>query len=153
MSEESTSFQVLTFRLQSERFGVPISRVQEVNELGNVTRIPRSDPSIRGLLNLRGLVIPVVDLRSMLGFSATEDTIDTCVIVAEVQKGEERTLIGALADAVDEVTEIDRSTLVPPPTLGTQVPADFIQGLARREDGLLMILDLDRLSNSTAAAE
>lgn len=119
-------------------------------ELSHVTHLPRTPDYVRGLLNLRGHVIPVVDLRAKLGLGQTPDTVDTCVIVSEVTIEGERTRIGALADAVREVTEIDRATMTEPPSLGTLVNADFIGGLARSGDDLVMVLDFDRLFEGEA---
>ena len=144
MSEPDT-LQILTFCLHKDIFGIRIDRVQEVVELSHVTHLPRTPSFVRGLLNLRGHVIPVIDLRNKLGLGPTPDTIDTCVIVSEVVFATERTRIGALADCVREVAEVESSTLVPAPTLGTLVRSDFVEGLARQGDDLVMILDFDTL--------
>lgn len=152
MTAESEVLKILTFRLSHDVFAVPITRVREVVELSHVTRLPRTPHFIRGLLNLRGHVIPVVDMRAKLGLGTSPDTVDTCVIVTEVTLGGEATVVGALADAVREVTELERASIVPPPNLGTVVRSDFIEGLGRKEEELIMILDFDRLFSGTDLA-
>lgn len=145
MESAEAPLQLLTFRLKSDVFAIQIEKVQEVVEVAPMTRLPGSSDAVRGLLNLRGRVIPVVDLSAQLDLGPTADTVDTCIIVAELQVGEETAIVGALSDAVKEVTEVAPSTLIPPPTLGTLVQPEFIRSLAQVGEDLVVVLDFDRL--------
>ena len=99
--------QYLTFRLDEEVFALEISQVREVLDYTQITRVPRMPQFMRGVINLRGSVVPVVDLRLKFGMAATERTVNTCIIIAEVLLGGERTLLGALADSVQEVIDLE----------------------------------------------
>jgi purine-binding chemotaxis protein CheW len=113
---------------------------------------------MRGVINLRGNVVPVVDMRLKLGLSMTVKTVDTCVVISEVAVDGERTVLGALVDSVQEVIDLDSGNVAPPPHLGSRIDASVIRGMGKREDQFIMILDLDRvftadeLRASTAAA-
>src|SRR5512134_1658617 len=110
--------QYLTFTLDEELFALDIGKVREVLEFTSVTRVPRTPEFMRGVINLRGSVVPVVDLRLKFGLSRTESTIDTCVIITEVESGAEKTVLGALADSVQEVIELEPRNIEPPPRMG-----------------------------------
>ena len=145
--------QVLTFVLDGETFALPIDRVREVVEFRGLTRVPRARPYVRGLLNLRGNVVPVVDLRSKLGMGETPSTVDTCVIVVELELGARHLIVGALADAVREVKTLDDGAPIEGvPEYGLEVPAEFLQGIVRDEDTLLLALEPDRLFTDVAEA-
>ena len=140
--------QYLTFRLGEEVFALDITQVREVLDYTAITRVPRMPEFMRGVINLRGSVVPVVDLRLKFGMSATERTVNTCIIIAEVAIGGERTLLGALADSVQEVIDLSAGQIEPPPRLGTSIHADFIRGMGKRDERFVIILDVDRVFSS-----
>ena len=135
----------LTFQLEDEIFAVDVLNVHEVLEFTTATRIPGVPDFVRGIINLRGGVVPVVDLRLKFGMTATEKTRSTCVIVLDIGSGENRTVIGALADSVREVFEFESGQVEPPPRIGTLSQADFIQGIGKREDQFIIILNISRV--------
>jgi len=137
--------QYLTFRLDRELFAVDIAKVREVLEFSTVTKVPRTPDFMRGVINLRGNVVPVVDMRLKLGLTQTVRTVDTCVVIAEVEVDGERTILGALADSVQEVVELDGASIVPAPRMGTRIDASVIRGMGRRDEEFVIILDIDRV--------
>jgi purine-binding chemotaxis protein CheW len=140
--------QYLTFRLGEEVFALEITQVREVLDYTPITRVPRMPAFMRGVINLRGSVVPVVDLRLKFGMTATERTLNTCIIIAEVTIGGERTLLGALADSVQEVIDLDAGQIEPPPRLGTSIHTEFIRGMGKRDERFVIILDVDRVFSS-----
>ena len=145
MSSGGLESQYLTFRLDEELFAFDIAKVREVLEFTAITRVPRTPDFMRGVINLRGNVVPVLDLKLKLGLSRTEKTIDTCVVITEVTVGGEKMVLGALADSVQEVLELDPSQIDPPPRMGTRIDGSCIRGMGKRDDQFLMILDVDRV--------
>jgi purine-binding chemotaxis protein CheW len=140
----STS-QYLTFKLDRELFAVDIDKVREVLEFTSVTKVPRTPTFMRGVINLRGNVVPVVDMRLKLGLSTTEKTVDTCVVIAEIAIDGEKMVLGALVDSVQEVIDLDAGNIAPPPHIGSRVDTTVIRGMGKRDDQFIMILDLDRV--------
>ncbi len=130
----------LTFYLGSEEYGIEILRVREINGLMPITTVPRAPIYVKGVVNLRGKVIPVVDLRTRFGMTTVPDTEETCIIV--VQSGEE--LVGVVVDKVSEVLDIAASEIVDAPSFGPEVNTDYILGLGKSEDGVKILLDIDR---------
>ena len=137
--------QYLTFTLDGETFATEISQVREVLEYSHVTRVPRTPEFMRGVINLRGNVVPVVDLRLQFGMPAVEPTIDTCIVIVEVAIDDQPTVLGALADSVQEVIELRDDQQEPAPRLGTRIDTDFIQAMGRHDDRFVIILDMDRV--------
>jgi len=137
--------QYLTFKLDNEIFALDVATVREVLDFTTVTRIPRTPEVMRGVINLRGSVVPVVDLRLAFGMTATEKTVNTCIIVVEVTLEGEKSIIGALADSVEEVIDLEPEHIQPPPRMGTAIRTDFIRGMGKRDTNFLMILDIDRV--------
>jgi len=137
--------QYLTFKLDQELFAVEIGKVREVLELSTLTKVPRTPEFMRGVINLRGNVVPVVDVRLKLGLGMTDKTVDTCVVISEVAVDGESTVLGALVDSVQEVIDLDANHLAPPPHLGSRVDSSVIRGMGKRDDQFIMILDLDRV--------
>ncbi len=135
----------LTFKLSDEVFALEVTQVREVLDFTTITRIPRTPEFMRGVINLRGSVIPVLDLRVAFGMSVTEKTVNTCIIVVEVALEGETLVIGALADSVEEVVELEPDQIQPAPRIGTTVNTDFLRGMGKRESGFVMILDIDRV--------
>ncbi len=144
--------QYLTFKLDNEVFALDVATVREVLDFTTVTRIPRTPEFMRGVINLRGSVVPVVDLRLAFGMSATEKTVSTCIIVAEVCLDGEKAIMGALADSVEEVIDLEPDQIQPPPTIGTSIRTDFIRGMGKRDTRFLMILDIDRVFSTDQLA-
>lgn len=137
--------QYLTFKLDNEVFALDVATVREVLDFTTVTRIPRTPEFMHGVINLRGSVVPVVDLRLAFGMSATEKTVSTCIIVMEVRLEGETAIVGALADSVEEVIDLEPEQIESAPKLGTSIKTDFIRGMGKRESRFLMILDIDRV--------
>lgn len=137
--------QYLTFTLDGEAFATDISQVREVLEFTRVTNVPRTPDYMRGVINLRGSVVPVVDLRLQFNMQQTEPTIDTCIIIVEVQIDGQPTVLGALADSVQEVIDLRRDQLEPAPRLGTRVNTEFIRAMGKHDDEFVIILDMNRV--------
>ncbi len=144
--------QYLTFTLDGEVFALEIAKVREVLEYGTVTRVPRTPEFMRGVINLRGNVVPVVDLRRKFDMGETEPTVDTCSVITEVEIDGETTLLGALADSVQEVIELEAGQIEPPPRMGTSLDTGFIRGMGRRGDEFVIILDIDRVFSAEELA-
>jgi purine-binding chemotaxis protein CheW len=145
VSEITETRQYLTFKLGNETFATDVAKVREVLDLTTITSIPRTPDFMAGVINLRGSVVPVVDLRLCFEMSKTERTRNTCIVVVEVLLEGESTIIGALADSVEEVIDLDPDQIMPPPRIGTQIRTDFIKGMGRRDTEFIMILDIDRV--------
>jgi purine-binding chemotaxis protein CheW len=141
--EEKATY--LTFKLDNETFALQVAHVREVLDLSNITRVPRTPGFMRGVINLRGSVVPVVDMRKKFNLPEAEDTVDTCIIVVEVNLNDDLTVIGALADSVQEVFELASDQIEPPPSLGTRLDTDFIKGMGKQGDQFIIVLDLDRV--------
>jgi len=137
--------QYLTFRLEDEVFALDITKVREVLDYTIVTKVPRTPDFMRGVINLRGSVVPVVDLRLKFGMTATESGVNTCIIITEVQVDNETVVLGALADAVQEVLDLEPGSISPPPRIGTKLRTEFIKGMGRQNDRFLIILDIDKV--------
>ena len=137
--------QYLSFMLDEETFALHITKVREVLEFAGVTRIPRTPDFMRGVINLRGSVVPVVDLKQRFGVGATEQTTDTCVVIVEMIYDGESAIIGLLADSVQEVFDLAGEEVQPPPSVGSWVSTDFVLGMGRLSDRFLMLLDIDRV--------
>ena len=144
--------QFLSFKLDQEEFAVDISKVREVLDYTKLTKVPSMPDFMRGVINLRGSVVPVVDLKQKFGMEKTLRTVNTRIIIGEVDVDGEPTVFGALADAVHEVMEIDPSNIEPPPKIGTHLNTDFIRGMGKREEEFLMILDIDRIFSTEELA-
>ncbi|MCX6345226.1 MAG: chemotaxis protein CheW [Armatimonadetes bacterium] len=147
------SDQYLTFTLGEEGFAIEISKIREVLDFTDLTTVPRTPDYMRGVINLRGNVVPIVDLRLQLGMSAVEKTVDTCIVIVEVDMGADMLHVGMLADSVQEVVDIDHSQIEPAPKMGTRLNTEFIRGMAKRDDKFSIILDIDKvLSGEELAA-
>ncbi|MDF2178241.1 chemotaxis protein CheW [Aliiglaciecola sp. CAU 1673] len=142
------SIQILSFVLDGDWFGVEIGGIQEVLEYRTVTKVPRTPAFMLGVINLRGKVIPVVDLRRHFEMKTPEPTVDSCIIIIHVEIDGESTALGILADRVKEVLEIDMSNISPPPKIGSRVNSNFIYGMARHDDNFIILLRLARVFSS-----
>ncbi|PLX72189.1 MAG: chemotaxis protein CheW [Desulfuromonas sp.] len=153
MSEiESISTQYVTFSLAGELFGVEVNRTREILSLIPVTSVPQTPDYMLGVINLRGQVVPVVNMRVKLGMPKTEETQDTCIIVIEVQVNEETLIVGAKADAVREVLEVNHDQIEPPPRLGTKLKTEYIHGMGKVNDQFMILLNIDRVFSSDELA-
>jgi purine-binding chemotaxis protein CheW len=145
VTEITDTRQYLTFRLGEEVFATDVAKVREVLDFTTITKIPRTPDFMSGVINLRGNVVPVVDLRLCFEMSKTEKTVDTCIVVVEMLVEGEPNIIGALADSVEEVIDLEPEQIQPPPRIGTRIRTDFIKGMGKRDAQLIMILDIDRV--------
>jgi len=144
--------QYLTFKLDDEVFALDITRVREVLDYTTVTRVPRMPEFMCGVINLRGSVVPVVDLRLKFGMPKTERTVNTCIIITEVTVDHETTVLGALADSVQEVVDLEPGHIEPAPKIGTSLRTDFIKGMGKQNERFLILLDADRVFSSDELA-
>ncbi len=135
----------LTFKLGHEEYGVRILIVKEIIGLMNITMVPRTPVFIRGVINLRGKIIPVVDLRTKFDMPSAEDTELTCIIVVDVYINDQCTQMGILVDTVSEVLDIPGSSIEPTPAFGAGVNTDFILGMARIEDQVKILLNIENI--------
>ncbi len=145
MGETATKalHQYLTFRLGEEIFALDIARVREVLEYTTVTALPRSPEFVRGVINLRGNVVPVVDLRLAFGMTRTEQTVSTCVIIFEMEVEGATVVMGAMADSVQEVIELAPGLIEPAPRIGVKPCNRFIRGMGKHNGEFIIILDSD----------
>ena len=143
----------LTFRLDNELLAVEVSRVREILDLCPITRVPRTPEFMRGVINLRGTVIPVIDLRHKFGMSRTEATIDARIVVMEINLDGIETVVGVLADAVHDVIEIDAARIDAPPETGTRWRRELVRGIGKHDATFILLLDIDRVFSDTAIAE
>lgn len=138
--------QYLTFLLNGEMFALAILNIKEIIEYGSLTEVPMMPGFIRGVINLRGSVVPVVDLSVRFGRNKTEISRRTCIVIIEVHSGTEMTHdIGVMVDSVSEVLEIPRSEIEPPPAFGAKIRADFIHGMGKVGGKFVIILDANKV--------
>jgi purine-binding chemotaxis protein CheW len=141
----------ITFSLAGERFAISVSHVREVLDLTTITRVPTAPAYMRGVVNVRGSAIPVVDLRLKLGLQRAVDDLNTRILVLELEVDGERAVIGALADSVHDVVEIQPTEVVAAPHIAMRWRSDLIQGMAKRSDQFIMMLDITRVFASDVA--
>lgn len=135
----------LSFRLGEEVFAIDVLKVINILEMSHITRIPKSPEYMKGVINLRGTVLPVIDLRTKFGLPEKEATVDTSIIVLSIDFSGEAVLIGTLVDAVKEVLELKTNEIAPSPTIGTKYNTGFIEGMWRTDEKFIMILDIDKV--------
>jgi len=144
-STEDELRQFLTFTLAEEEYGVDILRVQEVKGWAPVTKIPRSPEYVQGVLNLRGTIVPVVDLRMRFHLEQIDYTRTTVIVVINIETNAGRRVIGIVADGVSDVINVPVENVKDAPDFGTKVHTDFISGLATVNENMVMLLDIDKL--------
>ena len=137
----------LSFMLGEEEYGIDILRIQEIIGLMGVTAVPRAPEAVRGVINLRGRVIPVIDLRCQFGMTSVEDTEKTCVVVVQVRMGETVLTVGVIVDEVSEVLKIDSDQIDLPPSFGVSLDAEFITGMGKHGKKVLIMVDIDSVLN------
>ncbi len=145
VSDINQTRQYLTFKLGDEVFAMDVAKVREVLDFNSITKIPRTPDFMTGVINLRGNVVPVIDLRLCFHMPKTEKTVNTCIVVTEMLADGETTIIGALADSVEEVIDLEPDQIQPPPKIGTKIRVDFIKGMGKRDTQFILILDVDRV--------
>lgn len=144
--------QYLTFELAGEEYALGILRVKEILEYDTLTRVPNAPTAVRGVINLRGNVVPVVDLALKFGLAATTVTKRTCIVIVEARVGGEDVVMGVLADAVSQVVELADSDIAPPPSFGARVRAEQLLGMAKLDARkFALMLDIDRVLADDAA--
>lgn len=137
--------QYLTFMLGGEMFAVVIVNVKEIIEFGALTEIPMMPSFIRGVINLRGAVVPVIDLSCRFGGKATQVARRTCIVIIEMRDGEQKQDVGVMVDAVSEVLEIADAEIEPPPAFGARIRTDFIAGMGKVNGRFVILLDVNRV--------
>jgi purine-binding chemotaxis protein CheW len=140
--------QYLTFRIGEEDYALDVSNVREILEFTTITKVPNTPEYMRGVINLRGSVVPVLDMRLKFSLAEAKKTIDTCIVVLEVDIDNEKSIIGALVDSVQEVFELDPQHIEPAPKIGTRLRMDFIKGMGKRDDRFIIILNIDKVFSS-----
>jgi purine-binding chemotaxis protein CheW len=151
-AEAAASTQYLTFKLGEEVFALDVAEVREILDFTSVTKVPRTPAFMRGVINLRGSVVPVMDLRLKFGMSATEQTVNSCIIVVEMSMEGDQVVIGVLADAVQEVIDMEPEQIEPAPRIGSKMNMEFILGMGKHNGAFMMILDIDRIFESSDLA-
>lgn len=137
--------QYLTFKLEDEVFALDVAKVREILELTAITKVPQTPDFMRGVINLRGSVVPVIDMRLKFDMSETEQTVNTCIIVVEISLDGETLVLGALADSVQEVVEMEPDSIEPAPHIGTKLNTEYIKGMGKHDGHFIMVLDIDRV--------
>lgn len=135
----------LSFKLGDEVFAAHVGKVLNILEMTRITEVPKAPEYMKGVINLRGTILPVVDTRIKFGMTPIEKTTNTCIVVMEVEIDNEVVLVGALVDAVQAVLEIEDSAIQPPPSIGSKYKSEFIYGMAKQDDNFIMLLDMDKI--------
>lgn len=150
MSEKTTNSlnSYLSFKLGNEVFASHVNKVLNILEMVRITEVPRSPAYMKGVINLRGTVLPVIDTRIKFGMSATEFTKNTCIVVLNVDIENETVHVGALVDSVLEVLEVDDKQIVPPPSIGSKYKSEFIEGMINSDNEFIMLLNMDKVFSS-----
>ncbi|MBF0541456.1 MAG: purine-binding chemotaxis protein CheW [Nitrospirae bacterium] len=159
VKEQSTSDRLLkagkylTFELGNEIYGLEILKVQEIIGMMNVTRVPKTATYVRGVINLRGKVIPVIDLRLKFGLEAKPDTERTCIIVVKIEVKQLEMTMGIIVDEVSEVLDIQTSQLEETPSFSSNMNTDYLLGIGKVEEKVIMLLDIDKVLSNAEEAE
>ncbi len=135
----------LTFLMATEKYGLEILKVREIIGMMDVTSVPTTPAFIRGVINLRGKVVPVVDLRLKFGMKAKEDTERTCIIVVHLAQTDQEMTMGIIVDEVSDVVDVSHDQIEPPPSFGVNIRTDFILGMGKLERKVMTMLDIDRV--------
>ncbi|MFP4060381.1 MAG: chemotaxis protein CheW [Bacteroidales bacterium] len=143
----------LSFKLGEEIFASNVAKVLNILEMTKITRVPRAPDYMKGVINLRGEVLPLVDTRVKFGLEVTGLTTNTCILVLDLELGGEPVKVGALVDAVQEVLEIEEDELQPPPSIGDKYRSEFISGMYQVNDNFIMILDMEKIFSTDELTE
>lgn len=144
-----SEIQLVVFDLASEHYGVDISDVREIIRMQNITKVPGATSYVEGIINLRGKVLPVLDLRKRLGLKVADQTEESRIVVIDISDGE----VGVIVDAVTEVLRVPNSSIEPPSSMVTQGNSDYLRGIAKLSDRLIILLDLNKLLTSRVDSE
>jgi purine-binding chemotaxis protein CheW len=149
--EESNSY--LTFKLGEEEFGAHVSQVLNILEMTKITEVPKTPDYMKGVINLRGTVLPIIDTRIKFGLPETEYTNNTCIVVMDLDLNGDTVHIGAIVDEVLSVIEIEEDQIEPPPGIGNKYKSEFIFGMAKVQEEFVMLLDMQKVLDSDEMAE
>lgn len=133
----------LTFKLGEETFAANVAKVLNILEMTQITKVPKAPNYMKGVINLRGVVLPLIDTRIKFEMPETEFTNNTCILVLEIDLNGEIVQVGALVDSVQEVLEFDDADILPPPSIGTKYKTEFIDGVVKADDNFIMLLNMD----------
>ena len=152
-TKEKEAKSYLTFKLGEEQFGVHVSQVLNILEMTSITRVPKSPDYMKGVINLRGKVLPVIDARIKFGMPETEYTDNTCIIVMDLEMDGKTINIGTIVDGVLSVVEIDDSQVEPPPNIGSKFKSEFIYGMAKVDEDFIMLIDMQKVISADEMTE
>ncbi len=150
MTQHTESY--LTFKLENELFAINVSKVLEILEVKPITKIPKSPPFMKGVINLRGNILPVIDTRNKFCMPQEDFTIDTCIIVLNINAGNESLLVGAIVDSVQKVIDIPEDSIQPSSSIGAIYREDFINGIGKIDEDFIMILNIDKVFSAEEIA-
>lgn len=145
LASDSASHQYLTFQVNGQRLAVEILRIKEIIEFGRITVVPMMQQCISGVINLRGSVVPVVDLSARFAQGKTQVNRRTCIVILESQQHDETQVVGFMVDAVNAVVDIASESIAPPPQFGSGVKTDFLRGIGKVDDEFVMVLHVEKL--------
>ncbi len=143
--EKQQLISYLTFKLGEETFAANVSKVLNILEMTKITEVPQAPPYMKGVINLRGTVLPVIDTKVKFSMGKTEFSTNTCILVLEIDIDQETIHVGAIVDSVQEVLEIEDEQIQPPPSIGTKYRSEFIEGMVKTDDEFIMVLDMDKV--------
>jgi purine-binding chemotaxis protein CheW len=141
--EATNSF--LSFKLSGEHFAIEVMKIMEILEVPKITKVPQAPAFLKGVVNLRGGVLPVIDARVKFGLPPIEQSVDTCILVLNIDLEEENIVVGAMVDSVSEVFEMEEKHIQPSPSIGARYRADFIKGMIKEKDQFMMLLNIDKV--------
>jgi purine-binding chemotaxis protein CheW len=150
--EENKINSYLSFKLGEETFAANVGKVLNILEMVKITKVPKAPAYMKGVINLRGTVLPLVDTRVKFGMPETEYTANTCILVLDIDVDDDSVQVGALVDSVQEVLELSEKDILPPPSIGSKYKSDFIEGMARSNDQFIMILNMDMIFSTDELA-
>lgn len=150
-SENEETKQYITFKLGDEIFAINVSQVREVLDLTQITKVPTAPNYMKGVVNVRGAAIPVVDMRLKFGLPEAENTVHSRILVLELTLDGEQCVLGGIADSVHEVIELDPEQINPPPSIAMRWKSEFIQGMGKRGEQFVILLDIDAVFASDEA--
>jgi purine-binding chemotaxis protein CheW len=150
MKEAATKINsYLTFKLGDEIFGANVAKVLNILEMTRITKVPKAPLFMKGVINLRGSVLPLIDTRIKFDIGETDYTANTCILVLDIDLNGESVHVGALVDSVQEVIEIDDNQIQPPPSIGSKYRSEFIEGMAKINDEFIMLLNMDLIFSTS----
>jgi len=132
----------LTFTLGREMFALDITSVREILDMTDITRIPQTPAAVRGVVNVRGAAVPVIDLRLRFGMEEAQRTVNTRIIIVEIPSSDGVTVLGAIADSVKEVLEMEAGAIAPPPAMGVSVKTEYLRGIGKADGRFILVLDI-----------